>query len=146
VSAERPTPVQPTRPIVHPESVVIVALDGERAVLVRQRRAGADAVTLELPAGCLEPGEDARAAAVRELREECSLAAASWRALGHFWAAPAYSTEFVHAFEARGLRPAPGVPEADEQIEVQWRRVTELQDVLSDATSLAALALWRLGA
>jgi ADP-ribose pyrophosphatase len=77
VAAEGALPAQPTRPVVHPEPVVIIALDGERAVLVRQRRASADAVTLELPAGCLEPGEDARRAAARELREECSLLAAS---------------------------------------------------------------------
>ncbi len=37
---------------------------------------------------------------MRELAEECALVAADWREVGGFWAVPAYSTEFVHVFEA----------------------------------------------
>lgn len=126
----------------HPESVAIVAVEDEALVVVRQTRAGAPERTVELPAGCLDSGEDAAAAAVRELREECSLAAERWCGLGAFWAAPAYSTERVHVFEARELVPAAGVPEPDEDITVERRRLAELPGALSDATSMAAFALW----
>jgi ADP-ribose diphosphatase len=126
----------------YPASVVILAIDGESVVAVRQSRTGAGGVTVELPAGCLEPGEDALSAAVRELREECSLAASSWRALGEFWAAPDYSTEWVTAFAATGLRAEPGQPAADEDIEVQRLALSTLPGALSDAVSIAAFGLW----
>ena len=131
----------------HPESVAIVAVERESVVVVVQPRAGAPAPTVELPAGKLEEGEGPDAAAVRELREECSLAAASWRALGSFWAVPAYSTERVHAFAALGLTPAAGRPDPDERISVRHLALADLPHALSDAISIAAFALWvRAGA
>jgi ADP-ribose pyrophosphatase len=126
----------------HHASVVVLARFGPEVAVVVQPRPGAGGQTTELPAGCLEPGETPLEAAMRELREECSLAAARWRELGEFWAAPAYSTERVTAFEATGLSESPGSPDADEEITVQWRRLEELPAVLSDATSMAGLALW----
>src|ERR687891_53180 len=86
-----------------PDSVIVVAVDGSEIVVVRQSRAGASAVTVELPAGSIEDGESPEETAARELLEECGLAAAAWRPLGSFWAAPDYATEYVHAFEATEL-------------------------------------------
>jgi ADP-ribose diphosphatase len=129
----------------HPESVVVLAVHDGTITVVTQPRPGAPQPTVELPAGCLEPGEEPHEAAVRELREECSLAAARWRGLGSFWAVPAYSTERVHVFEARGLSPQPGRPDPDEDIAVGRRAVGELPGALSDAISIAAFALWTSG-
>jgi 8-oxo-dGTP pyrophosphatase MutT (NUDIX family) len=129
--------------IEHPDSVVIVALDGEELVLVRQTRPVPPERTLELPSGKIEPGETPAEAAARELAEECGLAAATWREIGSFWAAPAYSTEFVHVWEARRLRAAEGADlDDDEDVEVERRPLAEGLDGLSDASSVAALALW----
>jgi ADP-ribose pyrophosphatase len=129
-----------------PDSVIIVAVEGDRIVLVRQTRAGASGPTLELPAGCLEDGEKAEEAAARELAEECGLAAGSWRKLGSFWAAPAYSTEYVHVFEAGDLREvgSAGLDE-DEDVVVERLPLRGVLEELSDAGSLAALALWLAG-
>jgi ADP-ribose pyrophosphatase len=126
----------------YPASVVIVAVDRERVMAVRQARAGAGGATLELPAGCLEPGEDASVAAARELREECSLGATSWRELGKFWAAPDYSTEWVTAFEATGVYALSGTPAPDEEITTEWLALSALPGALSDAVSIAAFGLW----
>ena len=128
--------------IEHPPSVVIVAVVEGGLVVVEQPRPGANAVTVELPAGCIEDGEDGLACATRELAEECSLGAARWRTLGAFWAAPAYSTERVEVFEARELQTSPGVPDPDEQLTVRTLPLSELPGALSDATSIAAFALW----
>ena len=130
--------------IEYPPSVVIVAIDADELVLVRQERPGAaGARTLELPSGKIEPGETPREAAARELAEECGLAAHEWHELGTFWCAPAYSTELVHVFEAHGLgEAAPAELDDDEDVEVERRPLDDLEG-LSDAASIAALALWR---
>ena len=129
-----------------PDSVSIVAVDGGMIVIVRQTRAGADGRTLELPAGSIEEGETPEECAARELVEECGLTADSWRRLGEFWAAPDYSTEYVHAFEATGLVDV-GIGEREEGDDLVMERLP-LRGVigeLSDANSLAALALWLQG-
>ncbi len=128
----------------HPESVAIVALDGDELVLVRQSRPGAPERTLELPSGKLEHGETADAAAARELAEECALAASHRREIARFWAVPAYSTELVHVVEATGLSRADGfAPDPDEDVEVERVPLERAFEVLSDAVSIAALALWQ---
>jgi ADP-ribose pyrophosphatase len=130
--------------VAHPESVTIVVLDGVDLVLVRQSRPGAPEATLELPAGAVETGETPEQAAVRELAEECGLAASTWRRIGGFWVVPSYSTEFTHVFEASGLSSAErGVPDEDEDIAVERRPAEGSLGMLSDAGSIAALALWQ---
>ena len=53
------------------DGVVIYALDDQgRMVLVRQYRCTIDDYIYELPAGLVEPGEDYRQAAIREMKED----------------------------------------------------------------------------
>jgi ADP-ribose pyrophosphatase len=128
----------------HPPSVVIVAVDGDDIVLVRQTRPGANERSLEVPSGKLEPGETPQEAAARELAEECGLAATALQEIGTFWAVPAYSTEFVHVFEATGLhQDSSATVDEDEDVEVERVAVQLAVDAVSDAVSLAALALWQ---
>jgi ADP-ribose pyrophosphatase len=128
----------------HPPSVAIVAVDGDELVLVRQTRPGASERTLELPSGKLEPGETPRDAAARELAEECGLGASSYHEVGSFWAVPAYSTEYVHVFEATGLTSVPPAGmDHDEDVEVERVALSQALEAVSDAVSVAALALWQ---
>lgn len=131
--------------IEHPESVAIVAFRDGALVAVVQTRRGSPERTVELPSGKLEPGETPAEAAVRELAEECALAAAEWREVGGFWAVPAYSTEFVHVFEAIGVAaaPEPVAGDDDEDIEVRLVPAERALDELSDAVSIAAYAVWQ---
>jgi len=129
-----------------PSSVVVVAVEGGLLAVVRQTRAGAGGRTLELPAGSIEEDEEPAEAAARELLEECGLSAGSWSELGSFWAAPDYATEYVYAFEARELVEV-GIGEREEGDDLVMERLP-LRGVLSelsDANSLAALALWLQG-
>lgn len=128
-----------------PASAIVVALDGDRLLAVRQPRPGAGgARLLELPAGSIEPGETPLAAAQRELREECGVTARTWRAVGTFWAAPSYSTQFVHVFEASGLAAA-AEGGSGEDIAVERLTPAELELQVDEASTLAALHLWRRG-
>jgi ADP-ribose pyrophosphatase len=130
--------------IEHPESVVLVVMVGGELVCVAQTRPGAPGRTLELPSGKIEAGETPEQAARRELTEECGLAAGSLEPLGTFWVVPAYSTERTHVFHVTSFWRAPAAlpPDEDEDIEVVRVPVSESRDRLSDAASLAALALW----
>jgi ADP-ribose pyrophosphatase len=129
--------------IQHPPSVVLIAVEGGELVLVRQSRPGSGSRTLELPSGKLEDGESPAEAAARELAEECGLAAEALSEIGTFWAAPGYSTELVHVFEASGLREAhPAELDEDEDIEVERLPLAGALTQLDDAASIAAFALW----
>ena len=137
-SGERDEPL-----IEHPESVAIVPVEDGDVVFVRQTRRGARGKVVEIPSGKLEPGETPAEAAVRELAEECALGAREWREVGSFWAAPAYSTEYVHVFAARRLHAVdPRRLDADEDIELERRPLAAGLDWLEDAISVAALALY----
>src|SRR4051794_13499119 len=69
--------------------VIALTPDG-RLVLVEQYRHGAGGVTLELPAGDCEAGEDPADAAARELAEETGYRAiARPTPLGRLWPEPA---------------------------------------------------------
>ena len=88
--------------IVH---VVAVTEDSE-LVLVRQYRHAAREVTLEVPAGHVEPGEDPALAGARELREETGYEAASVVPLGAMRPSPARMMNRCYFYLATGLRPA----------------------------------------
>lgn len=129
----------------HPGAVVIAALDADnRVYLVEQYRHAIAQYLLELPAGCLEPGEDPLETAQRELREEVGLEAGDWTYLGLFYSSPGFANERLHAFLARELTPAQGEPDDDEDISVVRYPLKALLgelDRIEDAKTLAALLL-----
>ena len=78
-----------TELIHHPGVVVILAVDDQdRILLVRQWRRAIETITIELPAGTLESGEEPLGCAGRELREETGYRAKSIHPMGGFYSAP----------------------------------------------------------
>src|SRR5690554_1384709 len=72
VTVELPNGKEATRDIVrHPGASVVVPItdDGE-LLLVEQFRKPCEMISLEIPAGKLDDGEDPEVCAIRELREE----------------------------------------------------------------------------
>jgi ADP-ribose pyrophosphatase len=88
-----------------PDWVNVVALtaDGE-VVLVEQWRHGTREVTLEVPGGMVDSGEDLEAAARRELLEETGYAAEHLERLGTVEPNPAIQSNRCTTFLARDCR------------------------------------------
>jgi ADP-ribose pyrophosphatase len=131
----------------HPGAAIVLPLTADdRIVMVRQFRYAIAADLLELPAGKLDPGEDAATAARRELAEEVGLASRELVALGSFFTAPGFSDEIIHAFVARQLEATAARPDPDEVLIPQRLTMSELGALLRagrirDAKTLATIAL-----
>lgn len=127
----------------HHGAVVIVAIEDDQVLMVRQPREAVQELMLELPAGKLDvAGEDPLEAAKRELAEEVGREADRWTYLGGFYTAPAMITEFIHLFVATELRPTDVRPIAEEEIEVVRFPISHLPTVIErvrDAKTLIGL-------
>jgi ADP-ribose pyrophosphatase len=105
---------------------VIPILDDGRVVLVRQYRHPVGKVLLEFPAGKRDADESQIACAMRELEEETGYTAREWAYAGEIHNAPAYSTESIWLWYARGLVAGAKRPDAGEFVETVLHTDTEL--------------------
>ena len=136
----------------HPGAVVVLAIDaGGRVLCLRQYRHAAQRRLVELPAGlCDVDGEEPLAVARRELREEGGMEAGEWLELGSTYSSPGISTELMHFYVARDLRPADRgdfVAQHEEaEMETLWApyddlRAAVLDGRVSDAPVVVAVLL-----
>ncbi len=112
----------------------LAVLPDGRLVLVEQYRHGAGAVTLELAAGDIDPGEEPAATAVRELREETGYRAVGVPiALGRLWPEPGRNRSSGWGFLVRVMaEQAAATPEASEAIVVRVLTVDEALAAYAD--------------
>lgn len=121
--------------VLHPGGVAILALDeADNVALVRQYRYPLHGLLLELPAGKLDPGEDHRPAALRELSEETGLEAGELTYLGCLLASPGFCTERLHMYLARDLRKKESHPDEDEFLNVITMPFQQLLEQVMDGT------------
>ncbi|MDR3053037.1 MAG: NUDIX hydrolase [Coriobacteriales bacterium] len=117
----------------HPGAVAIIAVDRDnRVLLVQQYRTALERITLEIPAGKLEPGEDCLACAKRELAEETGYTAHEMRYLAPIAIAAGYSDEIIHLFLATNLEAGEANPDEDEFVACQWMLLEDLIDDVLD--------------
>jgi ADP-ribose pyrophosphatase len=120
----------------HVGSVVLLPMpDEDHVILVKQYRYAIDQWIWELPAGCLDPGEEPVDAAARECQEETGLVPGHLERLAGFFPTPGYCDEFMHFFRLTGLSaPAAGAPAAhqdeDEDLSVRTFPVDEVRRMI----------------
>ena len=135
----------------HPPSVVIIPVTAEGdVILVRQYRHAIGRWLWELPAGSMNPGEDAEQAAIRECHEEINLVPGKVERLGSFFPTPGYCDEEMILFKATGLRQPRAGEDAhadeDEDIEPKAFALEDLRRMIAigeivDLKTAAGLAL-----
>ena len=106
--------------------------DEGRICLVRQFRTALDRVTVEIPAGKLDPGEDPLDAAHRELAEETGMQAEKMAYLTTIASSDGFCDELIHIYMATGLSFHQSSPDADEFINVDLVDLSELVDAVLD--------------
>lgn len=98
-------------------AVVVAVTPAGQLVLVRQYRFGVQRLSLELPGGVIEPGEDPARAAARELEEETGFTGAPPVLLGTVHPNPAIQSNRAHLWLiAEARRTAELNWDADEEI------------------------------
>ena len=126
---------------------IVATTERDEVILVRAYKHGARSVSLAVPAGYLESGEEPLAAAKRELREETGHASEDWTSLGSYVVDGNYGVATEHIFLARGARKVSAPASGDlEEMETVIVALAEVSDYLRrgevvQLASAAALAL-----
>ncbi len=132
----------------HPGAVTILPVfDDGRVCLIRNYRVAVDEELIELPAGTLEPDEDPRTTAERELIEETGYRAAKWEKLHEFFLSPGILDERMHVYVATQLTGGSPARELGEQIEnliVPFDEAMQMVEDgrIHDAKTMVALLLY----
>jgi ADP-ribose pyrophosphatase len=135
----------------HRGSVVLIPMpDPSSVILVRQYRHAIGQHVWELPAGSLDPGEDADAAALRECHEEIGQLAARAERIASLYPSPGYTTEVMHFYRLTGLHVPEHAAEQDEDEHLEPRtfNLHELREAvargeITDMKTVAALQFLR---
>jgi ADP-ribose diphosphatase len=126
-------------------TVLPVTPEGE-VLMVRQFRFGVSEVTIEVPAGLVDEGEEPLAAAIRELREETGYTSERWTSLGRTFGNPAFLSNRCHLFmasDARLTHPRdldPGEDISFQTVPLETARDWVLGGQIEHPTTIAALA------
>lgn len=147
-AVELPNGKEASRDIVlHPgASAVIPISDKGELYLVRQYRKPIEAVTLEIPAGKLDAGEDPAVCARRELKEETGLEANVFKHIVSVHSTPGFSNEVLHIYAAMGLTAGDACADEDEFISAEKHPVAHLvervlQGEITDAKTVIGILL-----
>lgn len=101
-------------------------------LLIRQFRHAAGGELIEIPAGRLNPGEDPKECAQRELLEEVGVKAGRMERLTTIWTTPGFTDERIHLFWATDLKTEQHAREPDEFIEVIPTPLSQAMTLIRD--------------
>lgn len=119
----------------HPGAAAVVPMkDTGTVILIRQYRYVVGGYIYEIPAGKLQPREDPRDCAARELEEEIGYRAGTLELLTSIFTAPGFADEVIHIYKATGLTPGRQQLDHDEVLEVVEMPLAEALARIRDGT------------
>lgn len=115
----------------YPDWVNAVAItEDNEVILIKQYRHASGEVILEIPGGCVDPGEKPEEAISRELLEETGYAFDSIEPMGFVYANPSTSGNKTYSYLARGGKKVQEQAlDGREQIDVLKVSLDELKDL-----------------
>ena len=108
---------------------VLAQIPDGRMPIVRQYRPCVERFTWEFPGGTVDPGEDSKTAAIREVLEETGLETSELVDLGTFWPDTGRVAVPSHAFYARCGEPS-GEFSSSEGLALRFVSHSELKDLI----------------
>lgn len=136
--------------VYHNGAVAVLVIDeSDNIVMVEQYRKAFKSMSLEIPAGKLEKGEEPLASAERELEEETGYTAESLEKIFSFYGAPGFCSERVDVFVAKGLSAGEMNLDEDEFLNVKRYSFDEAvalldRGIITDAKTIMAIQWWQL--
>jgi len=106
--------------------------DDPQILLLKQYRYAAEQYLYEIPAGRLNPGEDPRDCATRELREETGCSAKKIEFLVTIYTTPGFTDERIHLFMASGLEHGDTAHEPDEFMTVETVTLSHALELIKE--------------
>ena len=148
LTVELPNGKVATRDVVrHPgASVVVPITDDGMLLMVTQFRKPNDMISLEIPAGKLDDGEEPEICAKRELCEETGFIAGNIMKAFEIHSTPGFSDEVLHIYVATNLEEAEACPDEDEFITCSKHSIADLLDMvyrgeITDAKTIIGIFL-----
>ena len=127
----------------HPGGVCIAAKnDNNEFFLVKQFRFAIEQNIWEFPAGKIDPGEDPKNTALRELREEIGYEAGKIKYLGKIYPSPAYLNEVLYLYYAYDLNFVGQDLDENEELEVETASFEQIghmikNNIIEDAKTIS---------
>lgn len=129
----------------HQKGVGIIAYDGkDRLWMVKQYRKAIDKITLEIPAGLVDPNELPVETAKRELQEEVGFFPKTVEYLFDMYSSPGFTNDKLSFFIAKDLEKSPLDQDEDENVEASSYPIDDLylmveNGEITDAKSIIAI-------
>lgn len=131
--------------VLHPGAVCCVVINkaGETA-LVKQYRKAVEKLTLEIPAGKIDPGESPESTILRELKEEVGYRSGDVRHLMDFYCSPGFCDENLSLYLATDVEVGDQELDEGEFLELIWVPFEDAVDMalkgeFGDAKSVAGI-------
>lgn len=133
----------------HPGGACVLYAEDGKILLVKQYRYAYGEILYEIPAGKLEPGEDPKKAAARELEEEAGVRAEKLALLYTMYPTPGYTNEKIYIYRAEGGSRSLAHPDDGEFVEAEFVPVEKLKTLLregkiNDGKTIVALQAYFL--
>ena len=121
--------------IEHKGAAAIIPIDQDgKIIMVRQYRNAPEQYVLEIPAGGLNPGEDMKTCATRELEEETGFRSEKVEHLIDIYTTVGFCNERIAIYCAYDLLPSKQKLDEDEYVAIEKYTLEELVSLIYDGT------------